>query len=418
MAVEQEKPVILQIIPQLETGGAELSTLEIVQALRQAGARALVVTEGGRMAGEVERLGGELVLMPMASKNPFEMLRNKSRLERLVSEYNVALLHARSRAPAWSALLVASKLKIPFVTTYHGAYGEAEPFKRLYNSVMARGDRVIANSQFTADLVRARHAVDEKKLRVIYRGVDIERFSREAVSSKQRQALRDQWGVGREDQIFLHPARLTRWKGQGVVIRAMKELLTERPDNRAVLIIAGDHQGREDYLAELQRLIVENALQERIRLVGHCADMAVAYTLAHVTLIASIEPEAFGRTSAEAQAMGCPVIATNIGAPPETVRATPFVLPEERTGWLVPPDDAQALATIMQELLELTEEQKRKIRQNTIENVRHFFSDGLMKLQTLAVYDELLETDFARQFEKSTGLADLSAQPLGSYPGS
>jgi len=116
--------------------------------------------------------------------------------------------------------------------------------------------------------------------------------------------------------------------------------------------------------------------------------------------------------------MGCPVIATNIGAPPETVRATPFVLPEERTGWLVPPDDAQALATIMQELLELTEEQKRKIRQNTIENVRHFFSDGLMKLQTLAVYDELLETDFARQFEKSTGLADLSAQPLGSYPGS
>ena len=406
MAGKKQKPVILQVVPHLETGGAELSTLEMVDALSKAGGQALVVSEGGRMAGDVERLGGELVHMSVATKNPVQMFRNKQLLEQLIIERNVLLLHARSRAPAWSSLLASAHIKIPFVTTYHGAYGEMEPFKRFYNSVMARGDVVIANSQFTADLVRERHHTEGERLRVIYRGVNLERFSRDAISVGRLEALRSKWGLEPDIPVILHPARLTRWKGQGVVIRAMAKLIKQGKDHKAVVILAGDHQGREDYVRELKEQIAELQLEERVKLIGHCADMAAAYALADVTIIASIEPEAFGRTSAEAQAMGCPVIATNIGAPPETVRAMPFVLKNEMTGWLVPPQQPESLAHSLAEFFSMDEDSHKKISKNAIRNVAEYFSDDLMKIQTLAIYDELLGTGFATRYGEVSGVVD------------
>ncbi len=393
-------PVILQIIPHLDAGGAELSTLEIVEALVRVGARALVATQGGRLAGEVERLGGTIIPMEAATKNPLMMYRNKQLLESLLEEYKVDVLHARSRAPAWSSLLASMVIKVPFVTTYHGAYGEMEPFKRLYNSVMARGDLVIANSKFTADLVRRRHGTDEKRLRIVYRGVDLKKFSQEAVSRDRMQGLREKWGISRDKKIILHPARLTRWKGQGNVIEAMGKLLERGAGENAIAVLAGDHQGRDDYRLELQNQIAKRGLQDRVRLVGHCSDMAAAYALAHVTIIASTAPEAFGRTSAEAQALGGPVIATNIGAPPETVLARPFVPRQQITGWLVPPEEPGALASALASALAMERLEYEQLAKRARQNVEENFSDRNMKIRTLAIYDELLQTDLSARYRE------------------
>lgn len=394
------KPVILQVIPQLDTGGAERSTLEIVDALHKAGATALVVTEGGRMADEVGRLGGEIIHLPVASKNPLTLLSNAGRIGELIGERGVALVHARSRAPAWSCLLASRRKRIPFVTTYHGIYNEREPFKRQYNSVMARGDLVIANSRFTADMVEARHRVPRQRLRTIYRGVDLERFSRSAVAAERLTALREAWGIEAGRPVVLHPARLSGWKGQSVVIGAAQQLHDADALRNAVFILAGDHQDRDDYRSGLLRQIAAAELDGIVRLVGHCADMPAAYALARAVLIASTEPEAFGRTSAEAQAMGCPVIATDIGAPPETVKAVPFVDPHETTGWLVPPGDVDRLEAALRQVLALDDGELAAIGQRAIDNVAANYSDATMKGQTLAVYDELLGTRLAERFRR------------------
>ncbi len=396
----KDKPAILQVIPHLGVGGAELSTVEIVDALQSIGVRALVATQGGRMARDIERRGGEIISMPVATKNPLQMLQNKRKLEQLIAERNIVLLHARSRAPAWSSMLASSKMNIPFVTTYHGAYGEAAPLKRLYNSVMARGDRVIANSKFTADLVRARYQLKDDVLRVIYRGVELERFSKSAVSNERLEELRANWDVPKGRKIILHPARLTRLKGHRTIIDGVKELFGRAGERELMVIFAGDFSGRRAYVGELSEQIGALGLGQHIKFVGHCSDMAAAYTLAHVTIIASTEPETFGRTSAEAQAMGCPVIATNIGAPPETVRAQPHVEEGEMTGWLVPPADPVAFADALGEVLNLQPDNYRQLSSHAIDNVRKSFSDQLMKAQTLAVYDELLGTDFAMRYER------------------
>lgn len=392
------KPVILQVIPQLDAGGAELSTLEIVAALAKVGATALVASEGGRMAAEVERLGGELIHLPLASKHPLQIYRNAGRIEQLIIERDVSLLHARSRAPAWSSLIAARRTGIAFVTTYHGIYNEREPFKRLYNSVMARGDVVVANSRYTADVVRARHAFAASRLRVIHRGVDLRRYTRAAIALERLDALRQQWGLAGGERIVLHPARLTGWKGQAVVIEAARLLCDAGAPGDAVFILAGDHQGRDGYVEALTSQIEAGGLVGRVRLVGHCSDMPAAYALAHVTLVASIEPEAFGRTAAEAQALGCPVIATSIGAPPETVRTQPAFAAEAATGWLVAPGEARALAAAIGEALSLDAACWQSMGRRAIENVAANFSDEAMKVKTLAVYDELLGTRFADQF--------------------
>ena len=417
MSKPNSSPAILQVIPGLDTGGAELSTLEMVEALHAVGARARVATQGGRMQDEVVRRGGELIMFPAASKNPLQMLRNVGFLADLCKREGVALVHARSRAPAWSALGAARRAGLPYVTTYHGAYNEGEPFKRLYNSVMARGDRVIANSRYTANLVMQRHSPAPERLSVIYRGVDVQVYQRQAVDEGRLEALRAAWGVSAGQKLILHPARLTGWKGQTVVVEAAA-LLAQKLQNGAngqdvsgkgengreetdfVFILAGDHQGRDDYKDALLARIKELGLEGRVRLVGHCDDMAAAYAAAYVTLIASIEPEAFGRTSAEAQAMGCPVIATNIGAPPETVLAAPNVAAGEITGWLTAPQQPQALADALGEVLAVSSEDYKAMAARARLNVTRNYTDLLMKHKTLAVYDELLGAHLADMFRQ------------------
>ena len=390
-------PTILQIVPRLDTGGAELSTIEIVEALVRAGARALVATDGGRMADRITALGGEIILMPLESKNPATIFANGRRLAHLVRTRSVSLLHARSRAPAWSALMAARSTRVPFVTTYHGAYGERGRLKRLYNSVMARGDVVIANSRYTADLIVGRYGALAGTPWIIPRGVDIARFSPSAIDDARRARLREAWGVRPDQRVILHAARLTTWKGQQSLIDAVARLNAEGRLGDAILILAGDAQGREDYANGLRRRAAEQGIADCVRLVGHVEDIAAAFAVAHVTVVASIEPEAFGRAAAEALAVGCPTIATNIGAPPEIVLAPPEVASDERTGWHVPPGDAAALADAIAEALAMPEAAREAMGTRAIASIAARFTVDAMQRQTLAAYDSLLGTDLAKR---------------------
>jgi glycosyltransferase involved in cell wall biosynthesis len=388
---------ILQVVPRLDAGGSELATLEIAQALQRAGATALVATEGGRLASAIESTGGEIVTLPVASKNPLTILANARRLFRLVEERGVDLLHARSRAPAWSALLAARRSLRPFVTTFHGAYGEAGPFKRAYNSVMAKGDRIIANSNYTASVIAARSPKTRDRIRAIYRGIDATSFDPASLPAGAVDRLRADWGVPPGAEVVLHAARLTGIKGQRDLIAAAAQLRKEGALADAVVILAGD--GREDYRAELAGLIAGRGLGDKVKLVGHCGEMPAAFAAADVALTISTVPETFGRTSVEAQAMGCPVIVPDLGALPETI-----VAPDDDaarfTGWLVPPRDIPALAACIRQALQLSAAMRAEIGARARAFVLEAFSLSRMQEQTLAVYDELLGTDLAARFRQ------------------
>lgn len=393
-----KRPTILQIVPELDTGGAELSAIEIAGAIVKAGGRALVLTQGGRMAGQVTEAGGELVAFPAATKNPLRIWLNAGAITRIIAREGVDLVHARSRAPAWSAKLAARKTGKPFVTTYHGAYGERSALKRAYNRVMADGDIVIANSRYTRDLVRTRYGTPDDRIRVIYRGVDGHAFDPGAIAPPRVEALRQAWGLAPETRVILQAARLTSWKGQSVLIEAVR-LLRQRGDlGDAVVVLAGDAQGRDGYKTQLEYEIEGAGLGDRVRLVGHVADMPAAYATAHLAVVASTQPEAFGRVGTESQIMGCPVIATAIGAPPETVLSVPAVTADERTGWLVPPVDAVALAEAIAAALNLSAEDRAALGRRARSHVLRAFTLEAMCKQTLAVYDALLRTRLEAAF--------------------
>ncbi|HEX2137359.1 MAG TPA: glycosyltransferase family 4 protein [Microvirga sp.] len=387
---------ILQVIPELEAGGAERTTVDVAQGLAQAGATALVATEGGRLIGELQAKGGVWVPFPAASKNPFGMLMNVRRLARICHDERVALVHARSRAPAWVGLGAARALNLPFVTTYHGSYAGRSAVKVLYNSVMARGDAVIANSQYTADLIRSLHPQSRDRIRVIHRGTDFSVFSAGAVAPERVEALRKAWGVAPHERIVLLAARLTGWKGQKVLIEAAAKLrdagLTE-----VAFVLAGDPQGRDTYVKELDTLVASRKLKGIVRRVGHCADMPAAFLAASAVAVPSTEPEAFGRSAVEAQAMGTPVVVSDLGAVPETVLSPPAVPPHERTGWRVPAGDADALAEALGAALALGATARAALAARARAHVERHFSLERMVSSTLDVYSALLQGRFSRQ---------------------
>jgi glycosyltransferase involved in cell wall biosynthesis len=397
-------PTILQVVPRLDTGGSEQATVEIAEALTRAGAKALVATAGGRLANEVVQAGGEIVTLPVASKNPFTMFANSRQLARLIKERDVALVHARSRAPAWSAYLAARRTGRPFVTTYQGAYGALGPFKAAYNSVMGRGDRVIANSRYTAKLIAERHLLTPERIRPIYRGIDEGAFDPLVVPPGPVAKLRQRWGISPETKIVLQAARLTGLKGHRQTIEAAASLAREGTLDGAVIVFAGDAPGKAAYREELIGLIARHGLEDKVRLVGHCHDMPVAFLAAHVAIVPSLVPETFGRTSVEAQAMGCPVILSEIGALPETV-VSPVQDQARFTGWLVPPGDADALAAAIRKALMLSPEQRAAIGGRASARASAEFALSQMQIKTLAVYDELLGTHLAESFAHPPGLA-------------
>lgn len=381
---------ILQIIPRIDAGGAERTTIDIAAALVGAGARALVASEGGRLTSELQAVGGLLIPFPAAAKNPISMLLNSRRLARLLIDERVDIVHARSRAPAWVALMACRIARTPFVTTFHGAYAGRTILKLRYNSIMARGDAVIANSEYTAALIARLYPSARARLRVIHRGTDFSRFSAAAVDPSRVARLRNAWEVLPDERVVLVAARLTGWKGQKVLIEAARRL-KERGLEGVRYILAGDPQGRGGYVREIDAQIGKAGLKGIVSRVGHCADMPAAFLAASVVAVPSTEPEAFGRTAVEAQAMGAPVVVSDLGAVPETVLSPPQSAPDARTGWRVKAGDPEALADALQTALALGASAREAMARRARAHVESQFSLERMTRETLALYVEMMK---------------------------
>ena len=381
---------ILQIIPELDAGGAERTAVDIAEGLAAAGAQAYVACDGGRLVGELQAKGGQWLKFPAATKNPAAMLWNARRLAGLITRHRVEIVHARSRAPAWVALAACGMTRTPFVTTYHGSYSGRSAPKILYNSVMARGDVVIANSAYTADLITSLYPDAAPRIRIIPRGTDLTSFRADAIDASRIAALRQAWGIAPHERIVLLAARLTGWKGQRVLIEAAR-LMKNNGLADTAFILAGDPQGRESYVAELDSLISKGGLDGVVRRVGHVGDMPAAFLAAAAVVVPSTEPEAFGRSAVEAQALGAPVIVSNLGAVPETVQAPPQVNAEDRTGWRVPPGDAAALAGALEIALSMLPSARDAMAKRARAHVEKHFALERMVRDTLDVYTAILE---------------------------
>jgi len=333
---------VLQVIPDMGTGGAEKTTLDIGNELVRLGWQSTVASNGGRLVPALKSGGSQHIKFALHSKNPITIITNGFRLARIIRDQNVDLIHARSRAPAWSAFIAARMTGIPFVTTYHGAYSQNGHLKALYNSVMARADKVIANSHWTGDLIAKRHPWSRDNIIPIHRGTDFDAFSIQSISDHRIKTMRENWNVSEDDFVILKLARLTGWKGQKFLINAVARLADEFPNLK--LVLAGDAQGRNTYENELIELAAQHGLQHRVVMPGHCDDPAAAMACAKAVVVASTDAEAFGRAAVEAGALEKPLIVTRIGAVVETVLAEPEVEKHQTTGWKVPPADAHAMA--------------------------------------------------------------------------
>jgi glycosyltransferase involved in cell wall biosynthesis len=371
---------VLQVLPALGgSGGVERGTVEIAGCITKRGWRSIVASNGGERVYQLQRAGAEHFKLPLHSKNPLVIYANISRLADLIRSQNVDLVHARSRAPAWSAYFACKRAGVPFITTFHGTYGAGSRMKRTYNAVMAKGERVIAISAFIAGHLKKTYGAAGDIIRIIPRGVDVENFDQNKVSAERVVKLAQNWRLEDGYQVVMLPGRLTRWKGQTVFIEAVAEL--SRDDIRCVLV--GSDQGRSAYRKELERLIAKNNLNSIVRIVDECDDMPAAYMLADVVVSASTDPEAFGRIVIEAQALGRPVVAPDHGGARETII-------EGETGWLVPPGDKAALAGALRKALGMSESERQAFADRAVENVRKNFSKEAMCAKTLHVYEEVL----------------------------
>lgn len=374
---------VMQVVPELDTGGVEQTVVDMSAALIAAGARSIVVSKGGRLEEVLKDQGATVIRLPVHSKNPFVQWGNLGKIKRLIRKEKVDIVHVRSRAPAWAALKAACACKVASVTTYHGIYKAKGSLKRRYNGLMTRADVTIANSDYTRDHILATYKIAPEKVVSIPRGVDFARFNPAEVSAARLNDLRKDWGIARNDRRvkFLLAGRLTRWKGQELIIEAARRLKRETSD--FLILMAGDDQGRTQYTQSLLSQIEEYGLKDHIRLVGHCRDMPAAYSVCEFALAPSLEPEAFGRTAAEPQAMVRPVLAAAHGATAETVI-------DGETGWLIAPGDAEAWAQGMQRAIELPGAVRLSMGQKGREHIRAHFTLERMIASTLAVYAKLL----------------------------
>jgi glycosyltransferase involved in cell wall biosynthesis len=376
---------LLQVTPELETGGAEQTTIDVAQAVIAAGGKALVASRGGRMTARLVADGGRLHAMPVQSKNPLVMLGNAARLIDLIRTEKVSLVHARSRAPAFSALWAAHATGVPFIATYHGVYKANNGLKRWYNAVMTRGDLVIANSDYTREHVLAEHQLDPARIVTIPRGVDLSRFDPRKVSAARAETLRKAWGLPKSGSkvVFVLGGRLTRIKGHLSIIAAAAKMRAAGRDD-FVIVFAGDDQGRTDFREELLTAIASAGLGDYVKIVGHCDDMPAAFRLCDVALLPTIKPESFGRAAVEPQVMERPVIVSAHGGAVETVV-------EGETGWKVPPGDVDAWGGAMTAAIEAGGERRRAMGLAAASRARRLYSVDAMCDATLQVYARVLE---------------------------
>ena len=364
-----EGKTVLQVLPALRTGGAELNALEIAAALRAVGARGLVASAGGPMAAA---LGADHVCMPLDTKNPVALRRNATRLSALIADEGIDLVHAHSRAPAWSAYFAARRRGKPFVTTFHGVYSAGSAVKRAYNRVMVRADRVIAPSRFVAEHVRRTYCGSERRLRVVHPGVDPAIFDPRAVPADIRIPLHAAWAIADGVRVVLLPGRVSRLKGHAVLIKAMRDLA----DEDLAAVFAGSDAGNRAYRREMEAF----AGNLNVRFIGDRADMAAVYAASDVVVSASVRPESFGRVLAEAGAMGLPTVAPDHGGAPE-------IVVHGETGWLVAPGHPRALANGIRMALSAA---GPALAARARARVEGRFTRAKANAATLAVYGELI----------------------------
>ncbi len=385
-------PVVLQVLPSLQAGGVERGTIEIARAIVEAGGTALVASAGGRLVPQLERVGAVHLPLGLMTKDPLSIWLNGRRLARLIRRHRVDLLHARSRAPAWSARWAARRTGTPFVTTWHGVYGETLPFKRAYNAVMASGDRVIAISRFVAERVSSRYGVGPDRLRTIPRGADTAAFDPAAVRGDRIHALARQWQLPDSAPdtaaVIMLPGRVTAWKGHALLLDALALVRTEAPALDWVCVLVGPvPDGRRSFGRTLAQQADRLGLRSRLRFAGHCTDMPAALALADLVVVPSLHPEPFGRAVVEAQAMQRPVLVAAHGAALETVE--PGV-----TGYAFPPGNASALAALLRHALSSAPAERARIGAAARARVLSRYTVQAMQQATLAVYEELLPRPF------------------------
>ena len=375
------EPIVLQVLPELDTGGVETGTIEIASALQEKGIKNFVASQGGRLVYDLEKLGVEHLRLPLKSKNYFKMKCNAKKLAEYIRQNHINIVHARSRAPAWSAYWAAKETGAHFVTTFHGTYGLGPMgIKKFYNKIMTFGERLIFISNHIKNHILQNYPkTDAKKLRLIHRCADIERFSPEAVTQARLINKIAEYNIADDKPVLLLPGRITRWKGQHILIRALHLMKNQN----YYCIIAGDSQGRQEYLDYLKRLVKKYKLEDRIGFFGRYTDAPALMMNATIILSTAIEPEAFGRISVEGQAMGKIVVASNIGGTLDTIE-------DGITGKLYQYDSPQALADALDWALSLSKEEAQKIGLAAIKNVKEHFTKQIMCDKTIEVYREVV----------------------------
>ena len=370
---------VLQVLPHLNSGGLVSGAIEVSEALQKSGMRSFVASEGGRREREIIRTGGKVFNFSLGSKNPLIIFLNIYKLSRIIKKYKINIIHARSRAPAWSAYFAAKKMGIPFVATFHGTYSIQNNLKKKYNSIMVKADKVIAISSFINKHILSNYKVDQEKVVTVRRGINIEKYDYLKVSNERLIAFSKKFNIPEDSFVILLPGRITRWKGHILLIEAISKL--QRSD--IICLFVGDLQGRNKYFAELNKTIDKFKLKNNFRIISNQSDMALIYKLSDVVVSASLEPEAFGRVVAEAQAMGRPTVAVNHGGGPE-------IIIDGVTGWLFRPGDANDLAEKINKALNLNIDDRKKMSVKAIERAKLNFNNEMMCAKKLNIYAELV----------------------------
>ena len=376
---------ILQIIPNMEIGGAERTVLEITSFLKDTEFSSLVLTSGGKLIGELEKENIEVIKLKIDKKNPYSIIKNFFLFIKIFREKKIDLVHVRSRAPAWSAIFAAKKIGIPVLTTWHGHVSNSSFIKKIYNSIMLKGDAVIANSAYTAERISKIYNIDLNKIDIISRGVNVESFEGSKFSNTEISNMKKIWSVDDNKIIILFPARLTRWKGHLVTIEAINLLKKEKFFDHVIFLFAGEKAGAENYIKKLNSIITKFKLQENIKLVERIENMPLAYHASDIVLSPSIEPEPFGRIPIEAQAAGKTIIASDHGAVKDTIKNG-----NNFTGFKVRPNDPQALSIAIKQSIIMDKKDLTKMHERAISNVKNNFSLENMCKKTLEVYKRLL----------------------------
>ena len=378
---------VLQVIPKLGFGGAETGCYDIAHYLAEKDCASFIATSGGGLLKYVKKNKVKIFRLPVHSKNPILIVFNTIILSFLILFYNINIVHARSRAPAWSSYLACLITRRKFVTTFHGTYNFKNNLKKFYNSIMLRAKLTIAGSNFIFNHINENYSEylnKKKKLRVIFRGINIDFYNQKNISILNLEKMKKEWDLSPDKFIILLPGRLTYWKGQEKLIEALNILIEDYNISNFQAIILGSDQGRKVYKKKLIDLVQRYRLSQKVKFIDHCKEMPLAYSLADLVVSTSVEPEAFGRVSVEAQAMGKPIVASNLGGSKETIL-------KGKSGYLYKHDDARQLAKTLHTVIELDQDSLNSMGNEGRKNVTKKFDVEAMCDSTLREYKKLLD---------------------------